>query len=120
MKELNLTVGQKVWSIQLAECEVIEINNEEYGYIIEGKYGDRYSFDKFGRYSNRHENPSLFESNPFVATIQLPQGKTTLSENKPENKAELINAMCAIINTPVKAELKDIAKEKLQKLLESI
>lgn len=112
MKELNLTVGQKCWSIQLGDCEVIEINNEEYGTIAEGTDGGRYSYDKSGRYSNRHVSPSLFESNPFETKL--------VQETVQENKAELINAMCAIINTQVKAELKDIAKEKLQKLLELI
>lgn len=112
MKELNLTVGQKVWSIQLGDCEVIEIANEEYGYIVEGKDGGRYSYDKSGRYSNRHVNPSLFESNPFEQKL--------VQETVQENKAELIKALANVCNVFKSGQTHILASNKLLKLLESI
>lgn len=113
MEELNLEVGKKVWSIQLGDCYVVETNNEEYGYIVEGENGGRYSFDKFGRYSNRHESPSLFISNPFERIVD--------STKTIENKAELISALCSVIATNgTSLDCKVIAEEKLKPLLESL
>lgn len=117
-KELNLTVGQKVWSIQLGDCEVIEIANEEYGYIVEGKDGGRYSYDKSGRYSNRHVNPSLFESNPFEPKL-VQEHKDGWIEPK-ENKAELIKALANVCNVFKSGQTYILASNKLLKLLESI
>ena len=122
MKELNLTVGQKVWSIQLGECEVEGIDyNLIFPVICRNNQGKSCTYTSGGYITKTDAYPSIFESNPFVATTQLPPAINTLSENNPENKAELINAFCAVLDCPpLKASVKDIAKEKLQKLLESI
>lgn len=117
MKELNLEVGQKVWSIQLGDCEVVETSKEEYSYIVEGENGGRYSFDKFGRYSNKHFFPSLFLSNPFQQKL-VQENSDGWIEPK-ENKAELINALCNVYGD-ISEDLDEIVETKLQKLLESL
>lgn len=82
MKELNLEVGQKCWSIQLGDCSVIIAQEESpqngspYKYIVrsinsgeENVY--RYDFKK----KEEDFYQSLFESNPFEKGIQVTPGR---------------------------------------------
>lgn len=138
MKELNLTVGQKMWSIQLGDCEVYD-KSAKLIYCSNGKRTQ--SFCKDGKMFEEDKYPSLFESNPFEKEIKHNEGltwrspslgesetgfpcernKTLEKVSEPENKAEMINALCSVLDCPpLKASVKDIAKDKLQKLLESL
>ena len=57
--------GQKVWSIQLGDCEVVEIN-AGWDYPIKCKAKDDYHYyDLDGKFSGDDASPSLFSSNPF-------------------------------------------------------
>ena len=56
MQELNLEVGQKVWTIQSSDSVVIEINDEEYCFLIHDSDGNRRSYDKFGRHDRSNKN----------------------------------------------------------------
>ena len=57
--------GQKVWSIQLGDCEVVEIN-AGWDYPIKCKTKDDYHYyDLDGKFSGDDASPSLFSSNPF-------------------------------------------------------
>lgn len=123
MKELNLEAGQKCWSIQLGECEVIEpTNSMYYPYRCQSiKDGAVCSYTVYGKDEESDAYPSLFESNPFIATTQLPQGEISISKIEPESKIDLINALCFVIATnETLLESKNIANRKLQKLLESL
>ena len=113
MKELNLTVGQKCWSIQLGECVVdaildterhcfrcLNLDKQELFYTKKGQIG---FFDK---------HPSLFESNPFEPKL--------VQETVQENKAELINALSIVCNVFKSGRTHILASNKLLKLLESI
>lgn len=64
-------------------------------------------------------HPSLFLSNPFERSVDTNETIEPKQEYI-ENKAELINALCNVLDSPIKAALRDIAKDKLQKLLESL
>lgn len=133
MKELNLIVGQKVWSIQLGYCEVVDVN---YG-ARHRKIGCRNSNGKFGCYTvyGRYCKPdfyqSLFESNPFDKNEIYPEkveGEWGIC-SQPESKADLINALvgfltkkpdCFEMTIPIYEDCTDIAEIKLKKLLESL
>lgn len=111
MKELNLEVGQKVWSIQLGDCEVKEVNKTtRFPITCRGKDGRICGYILDGK---EHENAfyrSLFESNPFDKPNDMV-----------ESKAEMINAFCFIIATnATSVNSKVIAQEKLDKILESL
>lgn len=123
MKELNLEVGQKVWSIQLGDCIVINNNvDNDFPIMCQSLINDNESFyTRNGKFSYDSEDfyPSLFESNPFEPKL-VQENKDGRIEPK-ENKADLINALCSVLDCPpLKASVKDIAKDKLQKLLESL
>ena len=110
MEELKLEVGQKVWTIQSGDCQLVEIdNNSQYCFITENKDGRGHCYDKFGRYGDEHFSPSLFESNPFEKKV-----------SEPENKAELINALSNVYLNATDIDIKSIARTKLKKLLESL
>ena len=113
MKELNLEVGQKVWTIQSGYCQLIEIDNDSnYCFITLNKDGRRQCYDKFGRYGDEHFSPSLFESDPFDQSVK--------SNEMVENKAKLINALIRAIEVVDSAEIEKIAQEKLKKVLETL
>jgi len=143
MKELNLEVGQKCWSIQMGDCSVV-ISQEEspqngspYKYIVrsidsgeENVY--RYDFKK----NEADFYPSLFESNPFEknekanldGVREIYGLKETVSQ--PENKAELVEVLlngfskhlADKYNNPDDriTTINDLVYEKLKKLLESL
>jgi len=122
MKELNLEVGQKCWSIQLGDCVVVDTNiDDEYPIMCKSLSGENqifYTIDGKFSYDGDDFYPSLFESNPFEPKFELNPFESKLVQ---ENKAELINALCSVLDCPpLKASVKDIAKDKLQKLLESL
>lgn len=60
----GVKVGDKLWSIQLGECVVIDVENgERYPIVAEGsEYSARYMFD--GRHDIHNCCPSLFWSKP--------------------------------------------------------
>ena len=63
--ETKFKRGQKVWSIQLGDCEVVEIN-AGWDYPIKCKAKDDYHYyDLDGKFSGDDASPSLFSSNPF-------------------------------------------------------
>lgn len=63
--ETKFKRGQKVWSIQLGDCEVVEIN-AGWDYPIKCKTKDDYHYyDLDGKFSGDDASPSLFSSNPF-------------------------------------------------------
>lgn len=69
MKQLKLEVGQKVWSIQLGECEVTKINDADspFPYFCKSTgslVNELYSLE--GKLYEEDVVPSLFLSNPFV------------------------------------------------------
>jgi len=119
MTELNLEEGQKVWSIQLGECVVIEINkNKTYKCkpLHESKI-DWINYESNGKVSPIEYHQSLFLSNPFE--------KKVVQENndgwiEPKEKADTISALLMVYEDCSDTELKKISREKLQKLLESI
>lgn len=124
MKELKLEVGQKVWTIQSGYCQLMEIDKDaEYCFVTIDKDGRRNCYNKFGKYGDNNANPSLFESNPFehhVAPNDVPE--RSVDTNKTINKAEMINALFNVANVDwdTNGGLVKIAREKLQKLLESL
>jgi len=127
MKELNLTVEQKTWSIQLGDCVVIGCNNDSlYSYKCQSvKDGVICSYTVHGKKDDSDSNPSLFDSNPFersVDTNETIEPKLVRQQNDGwvDNKAELINALVNLINADMSENLDSIAVTKLQKLLESI
>lgn len=137
MKELNLEVGQKLWSIQLGECEVESLNNENprahFPVKLLSKSGAYRFYTKELKYKTIDAHPSVFASNPF-ANIEVkinsfesnPFEPNLVQETKDgwiepkENKAELINALVNLINSDMSEVLDTIAEIKLQKLLESL
>ena len=126
MKELNLQVGQKVWSIQLGEC-VMEIiyDNFTYPIICRNIEGKSCSYTSDGYMTENDAYPSLFESNPFersVDTNETIEPKLVRQQNDVwvESKAETINALCNICNVFTAGKIRTIAVDKLQKLLESL
>lgn len=119
MKELNLEVGQKCWSIQLGDCEVTEVNRVMFFPITcQSKDGRSCGYLMDGKDHSNAFYRSLFESNPFEQKL-VQENKDGWIEPK-ENKAELINALCSVIAIVTDTEMDKIAKDKLQKLLESI
>ena len=63
--ETKFKIGQKVWSIQLGDCEVREINAGG-DYPIKCKTKDDYHYyDLDGKFSGDDASPSLFSSNSF-------------------------------------------------------
>lgn len=115
MKELNLKVGQKCWSIQLGDCVVVDTNiDDEYPIMCKSLSGENQSFYTIdGKFSYDGDDfyPSLFELNPFESKLVQ------------ENKAELINYLFEISKANTISYEFDIvktAKEKLKKLLESL
>lgn len=116
MKELNLEVGQKVWSIQLGDCVVDKIyENTEFPYAIINSNGIRAIYHESKKYLKSDVCQSIFESNPF-------EPKLVQENEQKENKAELINALFNIANVDwdTKGGLVKMAREKLHKLLESL
>lgn len=117
MKELNLEVGQKVWSIQLGDCEVLEIiTDTQYPIVCQDRNGNMQEYKLNGNFDNEDFHPSLFESNPFEKSNNNKKGLTWRSpglgenetgflcernksidfinlEEPKENKADLINAL---------------------------
>lgn len=126
MKELNLTVGQKCWSIQLGDCEVVEYyGNTEYPYLLRCTKGRQSLYHESFKHNKNDAYPSLFESNPFersVDTNETIEPKLVRQQNDGwvDNKAELINALCNVIAKTPDNSFDDIVKEKLFKLLESL
>lgn len=136
MKELNLEVGSKKWSIQLGDCEVVEIKQQEHFPVYcKNNNGLSCSYYSNGNFMETDYLQSLFESNPFEEKANLGgireiyglepkfifEDKGRFIEQK-ENKAELINALCIVAFQPP-LNNNDIivkAREKLLKLLESI
>jgi len=115
MEELKLEVGQKVWSIQLGNCEVYDKSAS----LIRCTNGGRvFSYYLKGNASDMDANPSLFESNPFEPKL-VQESKNGWIEPK-ENKAEMINVLRLIYKDCFDTDIKIIAKDKLQKLLESL
>lgn len=124
MKELNLEVGQKVWSIQLGDCNVYD-KSAKLIYCSNGKRTQSYVKD--GKKFEEDECQSLFESNPFyrsVDTNETIEPKLVRQKNDGcvENKAELINALYIVANAKDSTLFtsRKIAQDKLQKLLESL
>jgi hypothetical protein len=114
MKELNLKVGQKVWSIQLGDCFVKEMDDSnKYIYILQNKEGNWHSYDKFGKHGHIDCYPSLFLSNPF-------ENQSVKPNEMVENKAELINALCRVRESFVNGQILNDVETKLQKLIESL
>jgi hypothetical protein len=66
MNELNLEVGQKVWSIQLGDCGVYD-KSAKLIYCSNGKRTQSYVKD--GKKFEEDECQSLFESNPFYRSV---------------------------------------------------
>lgn len=127
MKELQ--VGQKVWSIQLGDCVVVDNNVDElFPIMCKSLISDNSSFYTLdGKFSYDSEDyyPSLFDSNPFersVDTNETIEPKLVRQQNDGwvENKAELIKILYSIYMESKEIELREIAKDKLQKVLESI
>ena len=119
MNKLNLRLGQKVWSIQLGECEVVEINeNKTYKCkpLYESKI-DWINYESNGKISPIEYHQSLFLSNPFEKKLVL---KNNDGWNEPKEKADTISALLMVYEDCSDTELKKISREKLQKLLESI
>lgn len=65
----TLKVGDKVWSIQEGDTEVIKFrcNNE---YPIHTK---KHCYTKKGYFVEGHKSPSLFKSNPFESISEYPK-----------------------------------------------
>lgn len=116
MKELNLEVGQKVWSIQLGECEVIGLYIDKYyPYRCQSiKDGVTCSYTLYGKDDESDSNPSLFESNPFENISTLKTVSQSIS------KADLINALASVCNVFKSGQTYILASNKLLKLLESL
>ncbi len=121
-KELNLTVGQKYWSIQLGECEVISIIDQRIRckpiHKSEVKWME-YEID--GKLSSFEFSPSLFESNPFEPKL-VQEHKDGWIEPK-GNNAELIRLLIDVSIIHVEylgSDIIELSKVKLKKLLESI
>lgn len=67
----NKKVGDKMWSIQLGECKVIDINLScEYPIICRNSDGIKSSYALDGYHWKTNAYPSLFESNPFENQFQ--------------------------------------------------
>lgn len=119
MNELNLEVGQRKWTIQLGYCYVDSIDyNLMFPICFRTKDGRTCTYTSLGQATTNDLYSSVFESNPFESKKKhfdfIP-----LEEPK-ENKAELINALCAVLNCSATKLSQGIAQEKLQKLLESL
>ena len=126
MKELNLQVGQKVWSIQLGEC-VMEIiyDNFTYPIICRNIEGKSCSCTSDGYITEKEAYPSLFESNPFersVDTNETIEPKLVRKQNDGwvESKAEMINALLEVSKSSPVNSIRDIAHNKLIVILESL
>lgn len=128
MQELNLEVGQKVWSIQLGECDVY-YKSAKLIYCGNGKRTQSYVKD--GKMFEEDKCQSLFESNPFDQSVKANEmvdnefrqfhfmPLETVSQ--PENKAELINALMRVFECQfLEEETREVSETKLQKLLESL
>ncbi len=113
MKELNLEVGQRAWSIQLGDCIVYE--KFDTLYTCTGERNRKFDYYKNGRAHGGDLYPSLFLSNPF-------ENQSVNSNEMVENKAELILALFEIMKPSWEStkSFKQIAESKLRKLLESI
>jgi hypothetical protein len=115
MNELNLEVGQKCWSIQLGECEVV-FKDDKLIHCTNGSIEKEYYLS--GKMFHHDHYRSLFLSNPF-------EGKPLFKNmdgffDPKENKADTISALLMVMEDCSDTELKKIAREKLQKLLESL
>lgn len=124
MKELQ--IGQKVVSIQLGYCEVVEVRKGDmYPIICENNESIKKYYTIDGYHWKGDKFPSLFESNPFERSVDAnepiePKLVRQQNDGWVENKAELINALVNLINSDMSENLDNIAETKLQKLLESI
>jgi hypothetical protein len=119
MKELNLEVGQKVWTIQLGYCEVYMIDKEStFPIRCRNIYGKSATYTINGKSRFNDSFPCLFESNPFYRFVETNE---TIELSHQENKAELINAYCFVLATNTTSiESKNIAQNKLKNLLETL
>lgn len=65
--ETKFKLGQKVWSIQLGDCEVItcHLKDKEYPILCVNKDGQEEEYSNDGYFYNDDFHPSLFSSNPF-------------------------------------------------------
>lgn len=128
---MNLTVGQKVWSIQLGDCEVVSINYENTYPVLcmsGGVWKCKYNLQGLSNISDKH--PSLFLSNPFekvqgeksspiddfVAEMKF---SGPLIRNYTTDRAQLLTSLFNIY-VDSGDEIKKIAKEKLLILLQEI
>lgn len=104
----------------MGDCEVDKIyENTEFPYALINSNGIRAIYHESKKYLKSDVCQSIFESNPFEPKL-VQENKDGWIEPK-ENKADLINALCSVLDCPpLKASVKDIAKDKLQKLLESL
>lgn len=63
--ETKFKLGQKVWSIQLGDCEVTNIEDSPYPIRCLNKEGRSGLYYPNGEYTRNDHSPSLFSSNPF-------------------------------------------------------
>ena len=115
MEQLNLEVGQKVWSIQLGECVVHEIGKEVFSCTASRNRLARYYIN--GKNAANDNYPSVFLSNPFEQKVVQENDDGWI---EPKEKADTISALLMVYEDCSDTELKKISREKLQKLLESI
>lgn len=126
MKELNLEVSKKVWTIQLGDCEVESIaKGNKFPLLLKSKDSRTCLYTDSLKYNESDNYRSIFESNPFersVDTNETIEPKLVRQQNDGwvENKAELIKILYSIYMESKEIELREIAKDKLQKVLESI
>lgn len=121
MKELNLTVGQKCWSIQLGDCEVSSLaKDHDFPILLKSNDGRTCLYTESLKYNELDACRSVFLSNPFEPNL-VQENKDGWIELK-ESKAELINALFNIANVDwdTNGGLVKMARGKLHKLLESL
>ncbi len=64
--ETKFKIGQKVWSIQLGDCEVVAIyDKKDDGIVCQNKCNKTAYYYPDGKYLSKDTAPSLFSSNPF-------------------------------------------------------
>lgn len=70
----GVNVGDKLWSMQLGECEVVRVDNDTWPYVCQGVGGmECYTSD--GKVMATDAFPSLFWSRPEIIAPPKPKRK---------------------------------------------
>jgi len=108
----KVTIGQKLWCIQLGDCEVLEVHTPKC--YLDVKSLSRISSYYFsGKVSIYDKHQSLFFSNPNIIAPPPPDRKITLSESEFNETFLMVNKKVFNVysNKTVEVFLKKLKEE---------